>query len=86
MLQGHVQVLHGFRFFGQDIEKAVADMRRIGVHDAHPLDAVGVRKLAQEMGQSVGFAEVFAVARGILGHQNQLLDTLFRELLGLGDD
>jgi len=42
VLQRHVEILHGFRLFGKHVEKTVADMRRIRVHHAHPLDAVGV--------------------------------------------
>jgi 2-oxoisovalerate dehydrogenase E1 component len=39
--------------FGEDIEKTIADVRRIGVHNAHPLNPVCVRKLAQQMSECV---------------------------------
>ncbi len=84
MLQRHIEILHGLWFFSEHIEKPIADVGWIRVHDAHPFDAVGVRQFAQQVREGVLLAEVFAVARRILGHQNQLLHTFFRKLMCLG--
>ena len=86
MLQWHIQILDSLWLFSKHIQESIADMGRIGVHHADPLDAVGVRKLAQQMRQGILFAEVFTVTRRILGDENQFLHAFFRELLSFGYD
>src|SRR6266853_1065825 len=85
MLQRHIEILHSLRFFRQYVEKSIADVGGISVHNAHPLNAVRVRQLAQQVREGILLAEVFAVARRILGHQNQLLHTFFRKLMCFSD-
>ena len=63
MLQRDIQILHGLRFVREHVEECIADVCRIGVHHAHPFDAVGLRQLAQQVRQGVLLAEVFTVAR-----------------------
>ncbi len=86
MLQRHIEIFHGFWFFGEHIEKAIADVGWISVHNAHPFDGVGVRQFAQQVREGVLLAQVFAVARRILGYQNQFLHTFLRKLMCFGDD
>src|SRR6185436_18560202 len=86
MLQGHVEILHGFRLFREHVEKSVADVRRIRVHHAYPLDAVNVRQLAQQTREGILLAQIFAVTRRVLGHEDDLFHTFFCELMCLGDD
>ena len=42
LLERHVQILDGLRFFAKYVEKSVADVRRIRIHRAYPFDPVGV--------------------------------------------
>ncbi len=45
-----------------------------------------MRQLTQQTRERIRLAEIFAVARRILGHQNDLFDTFFRKLVRFGDD
>src|SRR2546423_463532 len=86
MLQRHVQILHGLRFFGHYIKKNIADVRGISVHYAHPLDSFRVRQLAQQMSKSILLAEVFTITRRVLRDEDQFLHAFFRKLMSFGDD
>src|SRR4051794_36084124 len=61
-------------------------MRRIGVHHANPFEFFYLAKGADQGRQSIDLTEVFAVSRRILGDQDDLFYSLFRELTGLFDD
>ena len=86
MLQRHVEILHSLGLLCQYVEKAVADVRRVGVHHPHPLNPIRVRQLAQQMRQRVRFVQVLAITRRILRDQDQFLHALFGKLVCFGDD
>ncbi len=86
MLQRHIEILYRLRLFGKHVEKCVADVRRIGVHHAHPFDAVYVTELTKQTREGVLFAEIFTVTRRILGDENEFFDTFFSELMSFSDD
>src|SRR5207253_547491 len=49
MLQRHIKILDSPFFRRQHIEKSIRNVCRVGIHHAHPFDAVQMRQLAQEM-------------------------------------
>src|SRR5215208_3501409 len=86
MLQRHVEILHCLRLFGKHVEKRIADVRRIGVHHADPFDAINLTELTKQTSECILFAEIFTVARRILGHENEFLNAFFSELMRFSDN
>ena len=83
VLDGQIKVRHHLGIANQGGNKFIGDTFRIGVQHADPADAVDGLQLVEQLADSPRLAPVLAVSGGVLGDQDQFLDTLTCQPAGL---
>src|SRR5207249_2130285 len=62
VLQRHVEIFHRFWGFGDRFEKCIRDMSWISVHYSDPFKILDLAYCANQRGECIDLAEVFAVS------------------------
>ena len=72
VLERDVEVFADLGLGGHRLDHVLGEGGRIGVVEAHPLDAVDAAQAAQQLGEHAAAVEVEAVVGGVLGDDDQL--------------
>ena len=85
MLQRHVDIRQDSFTVSDHIQQFLVDVHRVKVHEPNPVQPFDLVQFDQQLGQTRFAVQVHPVVGRVLGHDDQLADTLLSQLFRFGD-